>query len=192
MPGQKEPSRPLVSQPPWVTPARPRQLRRWTPATTVWVTTWGDRVHLYPDCPGTSGFGSDGDATEVRLDDRLCAARSGCLKCFGTFFNGSSMAELKATLVKLHGKVDEGPGRRTRSIIADKIKLRGLGSTQQRGTPSGAASGQKPRPAVQNKAALKRERDRVAAVRLGVSVEELKARRRAEHDLHIANKKSPR
>lgn len=145
-------------------------------------------MHLYPDCPGTRGFGSEGGAKEVRLDNRLCAARSACLKCFGDFFSGSSMAELKAMLVKMHGKVDDGPDRRTRSIIADKIRLRGLGRAKQRPEPKGAEL--KPARAAKSKTALKRERDQQAARKLGISIGELKARRRAEHDANLGAKKN--
>lgn len=200
----------MIEQPRWVTAARPRSIQRWTADTTVWVTTWGDCVHLYHDCPGTKGFGSDGEAHEVRLRSKICAARRGCERCFGQFFNASSLNDLEIMLIKLHGgRVDTSPEGRTRSIIAEKIRRRGLagrganrdaGADGNRSAPvssSGRTKAGSPKPAragagrpnpAPSKNALKKQRQRAEAARLGISVKELKARRRAAHAEAVAKK----
>lgn len=122
---------PLFEQPPWVTPARPRRLDDWTATTTVFVTSWGDRVHLDPGCPGTKAYGSEGEAVEARLDESICAARRGCLRCFGDFFSESSLARLEQLITDLHGEIDED--QPARKVIAAKARLRFGSKTQGRG-----------------------------------------------------------
>lgn len=210
----------LFTAPSWITADRPRSVKYWTPATTVFVTMWGDKVHLYADCGGTRppGEANRSMARQVPLSDRICAARTGCLKCFGQFWSGPSLAELKTLIDRLHGRIDESPNRRTRSIIAEKINLRVGKSTpgqtsaskrlpspalgRSKVTSAGksrppkpktglAAQSQKPIPAQATsagKAAAKRQRDQMEAARLGITEAELKARRRAENDANRAKK----
>jgi hypothetical protein len=183
-------------------------LSKWTEKTTVFVTDWGDCVHLYPDCPGTNAFGVESSAVEVALSDRRCAARVGCAKCFGQFFNGTSLAELAALIERLHGRVNDGPGQRTRSVIAQKINLR-YGTTQSKtsrasgaGTPISSsgktrARGSSATPLLSaahseagSKAAAKRARDQKEAKRRGISVDELRAQRRALHEANRRRKQA--
>lgn len=206
----------LINKPKWITADRPRSIADWTPATTVFVTMWGDKVHLYADCDGTRPPGQTdrAEVQQVSLSDRICAARTGCLKCCGEFWSGSSMAELKALIDGLHGRVDESPNRRRRAIIAEKINLRFGKDTTASSSTSSARSAQAspkgramvtsagksrpprsspglsaPRAAASTsggKAAAKRERARQEAARLGITEAELKARRRAENEANRA------
>lgn len=120
---------PLFDQPAWVTPTRPRRLQDWGPSTTVFVTSWGDSVHLYRNCQGTKAYGSDGEVIEARLQDQVCAARRGCGRCFGEFFSESTLASLEQLLIDLHGEVDRD--QPARKVIAAKARLR-FGTKEQR------------------------------------------------------------
>ena len=126
------------------------------------------------------------------------------------------MAELKALIDRLHGRVDESPNRRTRAIIAEKINLRFGRSTPARtaattarpASPAvrakvtSAGKSRPPKPSPPSlvhkaaparstsgaKAAAKRERAKKEAARLGITEAELKARRRAENEANRAKK----
>ena len=126
------------------------------------------------------------------------------------------MAELKALIDRLHGRVDESPNRRTRAIIAEKINLRfGKGPPAQtppssaKPAPStgrskvvSAGKSRPPKPSTRSpaqraapapstfagKAAAKRERAKKEADRLGITEAELKARRRAENEANRAKR----
>lgn len=176
-------------------------------------------MHLYPDCPGTKAYGSGGPVRKVHLKDRICAARSGCAKCFGEFFGESSRRDLVRLINRLHGAIDED--QPARKVIAAKARLRfgdaptatagapGRGRITSVGTSKGAeeSSGvtrearkkpkqttpgsRSPRSMV-SKAEAKRERDRLAAAKLGITVEQLKEQRRAKHQENVMRKQARR
>lgn len=165
----------LIVAPWWVTEDTPRFFREWSNTSIVFVTDWGDRVHLYASCPGTKGFGADSTVIRARLSDRICFARSGCLKCFGEFWGRTSLAELEALIVGLHGRLDSSPGRRTtRSIVAEKITRR-KGKLEVPPPTSARIHPQKT--LVHSKTARERARQSQEAARLGLPVSEPRAQR---------------
>jgi len=195
---------PLFTTPGWVGADRPRSVRDWSGNSKVYVTTWGDHVHLFADCPGTKGFGADPTVKQVKLSARACTARRGCQRCFGDFWSGTSIEELNRLIEVLHGRIDEGPHRRTRSIIAEKIARRygeatgGSRSSNARRVVTSRSDPKKP-PRVPakmdatlipppSKADAKRRRDQAAAASLGVTVEELRALRRSEQEANRERK----
>jgi len=183
--------------------------KQWSNETMVWVTDWGRAVHRHPSCHGIGAFDSKDKPIKVRLDDRLCAARRACKKCFGEFYGVDSLRALDRLIEKLHGKVDFE--QRPKTLIATMARLRfgnsdarppakGRTSTPKRSAASAVVSSSgrskppkqapkqkqsKPSPPKQasvSKAEAKRRRDRAAASRLGITVEELRVRRRQENE----------
>lgn len=183
--------------------------KQWSNETMVWVTDWGHAVHNNPSCHGIAAFGSKDTSTKVRLDNRLCAVRRACKKCFGEYYGVDSLRVLDRLIEELHGKVDFD--QQARTLIATTARLRfgdsnarppakGRASTSKRSSSSAIVSSsgrvKPPKPApTQNqskpsspkqasvsKAEAKRQRDRAAASRLGITVEELRARRRQENE----------
>lgn len=197
---------PLITTPSWVSTDRPRFVRDWTESSTVYVTTWGDRVHLFADCPGAKGFGADPTVKQVKLSNRVCTARKTCQRCFGGFWSGRSMEELNRMIEVLHGRIEDGPDRRTRSVIAEKISRRYGGAPEarpqrdpallvtSRSDPTKSPRSVKKKtaeaPPSRSKRQTKGERDRAAAAALGVTVAELKERRRAENEANRNRKQS--
>lgn len=178
----------------------------WSADTMVWVTDWGHAVHNNPSCPGIAAFGSRDKSAKVRLDHRLCAVRRACKKCIGEFYGVDSLRALDRLIEKLHGKVDFD--QKAHTLIATTARLR-FGDATARPPAKGRQSNPAVRSAastvvasrgrgnppkfskptdrrtktpVPSKAEAKRRRDRAAAAKLGITVEQLKARRRAEQE----------
>lgn len=122
---------------------------RWSPETMVWVTDWGQVVHQNPTCPGISAFGSDDNSKKVPLNDRLCAVRRACSKCFSVFYGDRSLRELNRVIEKLHGKVDFN--QKTKTLIATTARLR-FGDPTARppaeGTATAGRSSSGPKPLI--------------------------------------------
>lgn len=94
-------------------PATPNRFRKdWHADTNVFVTPWGDVVHMYADCFGTRGFrhGSDPDPVihQARLRDPICGDRRACRMCFD-YLSRETLDRFDEFLEALHG------GRRTRT-----------------------------------------------------------------------------
>ena len=182
--------------------------KQWSNETMVWVTDWGHAVHNNPSCHGIAAFGSKDKSMKVRLDNRLCAVRRACKKCFGEYYGVYSLRALDRLIETLHGKVDID--QQARTLIATTARLRfgdgnarppakGRAVTSKRSSASAVVSSsgraKPPKPAPKqkqskpsspkqalSKAEAKRRRDRAAASQLGITVEELRARRRQENE----------
>lgn len=133
----------------------------WNADTNVFVTIWGNAVHMYADCSGMRGFRHVGEpdpiVDQARLRDPVCRDRRACRKCFD-FWSASAIDGLDDLLEDLHGH------RRPLSVIArSRSAPAGHQSTSPirvRSTASPSAPG-----------ASKSERDRAAAGKLLISVQ---------------------
>jgi hypothetical protein len=154
----------------------PKFFRDWNADTNVFVTTWGNAVHMYADCHGTRGFRHarepDPIVYQARLRDPVCVGRRACRKCFDVW-SPSTIDRLDDLLEDLHGE------RRPPSITARRQGTHSGSRAPASGSPSRVATTKRP---------AKGERDRLAAAKLGISVAELKARRRAENEANRRRK----
>ena len=173
--------------------------KSWSAETMVWVTDWGHAVHNSPSCPGIAAFGSKDQSTRVRLDNRLCAVRRACKKCFAEFYGVDSLRALDRLIEKLHGEVDFD--QQARTLIATTARLRVGDATARPSSSKGPGSRAKPTPSThaivssgrssppkvsrQSKAEAKRERDLAAASTLG---NQSKAEAKRERDLAAASR----
>ena len=102
--------------------AGPSAIGHWKPDRVVYLTDWGDVVHIDHDCPGIWGFRSHGEPPpvifSVTLRDPRCGGRRGCMKCIGAHWSNHVLQQLENQINNLHGKrrvtVSQN-GRRTRS-----------------------------------------------------------------------------
>jgi hypothetical protein len=142
----------------------------WNAGTNVFLTEWGDAVHYYADCQGMRGFRHAGEPDpvvhQVALRDPICRDRRACRKCFD-FWGPSTIDRLDDLLESFHG-------RRRNTTAETRMGTPAL----TRRPPASPV----PKDGRSNKKALKRRRDELAASKLRISVDELRARRRNEHD----------
>ncbi|MGD9794705.1 MAG: hypothetical protein AB7V43_14610 [Acidimicrobiia bacterium] len=155
---------------------RPLSRLGWDGDTNVYVIEHGNVVHAYSDCFGMRGFrhSQEPDPTvyQVNLRHPICAARRACRKCFDQW-GSSALGSFDDYIEALHGRRDahlaadrKGPKRKVVVKQGGKAKV-----TPRMPSPPRAASTQ----------SLSKNQRRVRdAARLGMSVEELRARRRAE------------
>ena len=100
----KSPSKPKPGRTPKRSSGRPAGGA--TSASPVYVTKWGNVVHLYWDCPNARGFRQrgepDADVFKVTVGDPCCRGRRVCATCK----NGSGVAgaDVERKLRSLHGK----------------------------------------------------------------------------------------
>lgn len=164
-------------QPPRRFSAPPRLFRDWSADTNAFLTNWGAAVHMYSDCSGMRGFRHadepDPVVYQARLRDPECRDRRACRKCFD-FWSSTAIDQLDDLLEGLHGK------RRSAVQVA---RSRGLGQNSQ------ATSTQNRPPNLKSSNSAKAERHRSDAAELGITIAELKMRRRAEHEANRLRKK---
>lgn len=146
--------------------------RNWSADTNVYVTPLGDAVHQYSNCHGMRGFRHVEEADpvihQVRLRDPVCAERRACRKCFD-MWSPSVLDHFDHFLEGLHGTRQSSYG--PRHVASPRRVVPRLANGTSRRAPQA-------RPTT----TLKADRDSAAAAKLGLSVEQLKARRRAEHE----------
>jgi len=137
----------------------------WSPDTRVFITAWGDVIHLHADCHGIRGFRHvdepDPKVHQVSLRDPVCGNRRACRKCFDVWSS--------TTIDRFDGFLEDLHGRRRPAAPARRV----VRST----SPPAPFSG------------TKAARDAQAARRLGITITQLKARRRAEHEANLRKKK---
>lgn len=164
------PPPPKVLEPVRRTPA-PRTFSKWSGDTNVFVTRLGDAVHMYSDCHGLRGFrhahDPDPQVHQVRLRDPVCADRRACRKCFD-IWTPATIDRLDELLVNLHG----------RSVRRPKPKRSPSGKVVVSGGKARATTGK----------LSKAERDLAEAGRLGITVQQLRTRRRTEQEANRRRK----
>lgn len=87
--------------------AGPSATGSWKPDRVVYLTDWGDVVHIDQDCPGIWGFRSHNEPPpiiySVTLRDRRCGGRRGCRKCIGGRWSNHVLQQLETQINNLHG-----------------------------------------------------------------------------------------
>jgi hypothetical protein len=152
--------------------APPRFLRDWSAETNVYVTSWGSAIHRYADCRGVRGFRHanepDPQVFMARVRDPVCADRRPCLICFDVWSH-EAIKDLELMLEGLHGNAS--PPRPAAQV-----------------RPAAPVSRAPSTSAVKSKKQSKQERDLAAARRQNISVAELRAQRREQHEEAIRRK----
>lgn len=97
----------------------------WNGDTNVFVTDWGDKVHLYADCRGLRGFRTAGepdpDVHQARLRDPVCRDRGGCGWCFGNW-SPWDIDRLDKVIEALHGGRSDRAVRPSRLLPEDRAR----------------------------------------------------------------------